>query len=216
MRSALLYLIGLGGLALILGVGWWTYQSTRDGAVLVRTGDTVASIAQEAGVSEEELAAANDAEPGQLEIEPGDTLQVPPASPTPARVWATHLAGLVAEVFGVLLSFWLAIVAGLLPKRYRRQVLAISVVLGVASYATTWAVVRVDPVLTPQFLFAAIKDGFAWASAFPLFAAAFGFREAVGPAGDPGGGGDADGAGGGGAAGEGGESETAAGGGAAA
>lgn len=177
MRSALLYMLGLGGLALIFGVGWLTYQSTRNTAVLVKPGDTVTSIAEDAGLSKDELLDANEGLSEVGELEPGDVLQIPPVSPTPGVVWATHLAGLAAEVTGVLLSFWLAIVAGLLPKRYRRQVLGISVALGVASYATTWAVVRVDPMLTPQFLFAAVKDGFAWASAFPLFAAAFGFRE---------------------------------------
>jgi hypothetical protein len=96
-------------------------------------------------------------------------------------VWLVHVVGLLSETFGVFLSFYLARAAGMVPQRLRGQILTLSLVLGIASYATTNAAAIVTPTLTPPFVFSAIKDGFVWAAAFPMFASAFGMADEGAP-----------------------------------
>lgn len=179
MRSALLYLLAAVFLAGIVSLAWWTHEAEAPRARVVRQGDTVVGLAEQYGVEPAALAEANDATTATLELEPGTTIAVPLAEPTGLGVWYAHGVGLGAEILGVLLSFWLALIAGMAPAGFRRQILGISVVLGIASYASTWAVTDAAPMITPRFVFAALKDGFAWSAAFPMFAAAFGFGRAA-------------------------------------
>ena len=72
-------------------------------------------------------------------------------------------------------------IMGLVPKSIRGQILGISLVLGIASYSAAMATRVVNPPLTPQFVFGAVKDGFVWAAAFPMFARAFGMRDPTDP-----------------------------------
>jgi len=86
-----------------------------------------------------------------------------------------HAFGLISELVGVFLSMWLTRTAGLLPKRLQRQILGISVAIAIVSYAGgRYAVADALPSLSPQFVFQAIKDGFAWSTSLPLFAKALG------------------------------------------
>jgi hypothetical protein len=62
----------------------------------------------------------------------------------------------------------------MVPRRFKRQILGLSLVLGVVSYSTANAATVVGPVLTPQHVFSSVKDGFVWAAAFPMCARAFG------------------------------------------
>lgn len=178
MRSALLYVLAAVFLAAIVSLAWWTQQSEQPQSRVVRQGDTLIGLSEAYGVSPEELATINDTTIGELEIVPGTTIAVPVAPSSGLGVWYVHLAGMGAEILGVLLSFWLALIAGMAPSGFRKQILGISVVLGIASYASTWAVNDVAPVLVPRFVFGALKDGFAWSAAFPMFAAALGFGRA--------------------------------------
>ncbi len=180
MKQGLLYLLGAILLVLIVSVAWWSREMERDLAPRLYTvgeGETAETIATDLGVGAADLAAANNATVEEFKPRPGHVILVPAPELSALDVWKAHLTGLVAEVLGVLMSFWLALVAGLLPATYRRQILGIALVLGVASYAASHGIATGAPQLTPQFVFGAIKDGFAWSAAFPLFARAFGFGE---------------------------------------
>ncbi len=189
MRKAALYLAAGLCLMLIVSLAWWTRDfmpHVPADAVetvtryTVQTGDTAATIASAFEVAPIQLAEANAmADPAQLEIKPGQVLLVPQAEHSLTSTWGAHLGGLGAEVLGVLLSFWLAAMAGVLPKHIRRQILGISLALGIVSYAAAQAVAVKQATLTPQFVFAAIKDGFMWAAAFPMLAQVLGIREPV-------------------------------------
>lgn len=180
MRQGLLYVFAALALVLIVSVAWWTKSSLEQDArtYTVQAGDTELDIALDHSVSVTDLAVANNAEVGKIPVETGKVLAIPSPSPTPVTVWFTHLVGILGVMLGVFMSLWLALAAGLLPKPIRKQVLGISMVVGLVSYASTYAVVSQDVVLTPTFLFIAIKDGFAWAAAFPMLARALGIREA--------------------------------------
>jgi hypothetical protein len=183
----MLYVFAALALVLIVSVAWWTKSSLEKDAktYTVQAGDTELTIAEDHGVSVTELAAANEADVGKVPVETGKLLLIPSPSPTPITVWFTHLVGIMGVVLGVFMSLWLALAAGLLPKPIRKQVLGISMVVGLVSYASTFAVVSEDVVLTPTFLFIAIKDGFAWAAAFPMLARALGIRDEPQVAGAP-------------------------------
>ncbi len=189
MRKGILYLFAAAALALIISVAWWTREYVarhyESQVHTVQAGETAEGIANDYGVTLDELASANDAQPEAMSVTPGEPIVVPIPSPTPVNEWLTHLIGLGGTVLGVLMSLWLALVAGLLPKRIRGQVLGISLVLGVASYASTYAVVQGPVLLTPTFLFIAIRDGFAWAAAFPMLARALGIRDTPPPEPEP-------------------------------
>jgi LysM repeat protein len=186
MRQAALYLAAGLCLILIVSLAWWTrdylprvseeaVQTTT--TYTVQEGDTAAAIAEAFRVAPDALAEANDKDGPTLTVRPGEILVVPEPESGIAQVWSVHLAGLAAEFFGVLLSFWLAAMAAVLPKTIRRQILGISLVLGLVSYASAQAVAVKDPVLTPQFVFASLKDGFLWSAAFPMLARLLGIRE---------------------------------------
>ena len=181
MRQGILYVFAALALVLIVSVAWWTKSSIEKNTqtYTVQAGDTAASIAEDHAISETALATANDAEVGKVPVVTGQVLLIPSPSPTPITVWFTHLVGILGTMLGVFMSLWLALVAGLLPKPIRKQVLGISLVLGLVSYASTYAVIGTAVVLTPTYLFITIKDGFAWAAAFPMLARAIGIREAA-------------------------------------
>jgi LysM repeat protein len=183
MTRGLIYLLAAIFLSLIISIAVWTIRATESqgpGVYTVKQGESAESIAESLGVTTAQLAEANDASATGFDPQPGEVIKVPAPAADQPSVWVVHAIGVCAEMVGVLLSFWLALVAGLLPKGLRTQVLGISVALGIASYAAAQGVAPGDPLLTPQFVFAAIKDGFAWSAAFPMFAAAFGLARAVG------------------------------------
>lgn len=181
MRKGLLYLFAAAALVLIVSVAWWTrayVERHYDASVhTVQPGETAESIATAAGVPLEALAGANAMAPDEMALAPGDKIVVPAPATNTVDQWITHLIGLAGTALGVFMSLWLAMVAGLLPPPIRRQVLGISLVLGVASYTATYAVIQEPVRLTPTFLFIAIRDGFAWAAAFPMLARALGIRD---------------------------------------
>ena len=183
MRQATLYVFAAAALVLIVSVAWWTRESVRTTVAVdtvqytVQPGDTVEKIAKDHGVTLAALLTANNLPPGDVTLTPDQPIVVPPKPADVKTVWLTHLLGMSGEVLGVLMSLWLALVAGMLPKHIRRQVLGIAVVVGIVSYASTHVVVGEPVLLSPTFLFIAIKDGFAWAAAFPMLARAIGIRD---------------------------------------
>lgn len=187
MRQAALYAAAALCLILIVSLAWWTRDflpAVPAEAVetvtryTVQEGDNATAIAQAFRVAPQALAEANEqADPLKLTVQPGQVLLVPQAEPSLGTVWKVHLGGLGAEILGVLLSFALAAMAGALPSHIRRQILGISLVLGIVSYAAAQAVATKEAALTPQFVFGALKDGFMWAAAFPMLAQVLGIRE---------------------------------------
>ncbi len=187
MKQAALYAAAALCLILIVSLAWWNRDfmpAVPAEAVetvtryTVQDGDDLAGIATSFRVAPQALAEANDqADPVKLRVQPGQVLLVPEPEPTLGAVWKVHLGGLGAEILGVLLSFALAAMAGALPRQIRRQILGISLVLGIVSYAAAQAVATKEALLTPQFVFAAIKDGFMWAAAFPMLAQVLGIRD---------------------------------------
>ena len=181
MRAGVMYLLAGIFLVLIVSIAWWTREFPASPQVqthVVQPGETAAAIATAFGISPAALAEANRAPEAEgFAPEPGDVVLIPVPNAGRMATIGVHAAGLGAEVLGVFMSFWLAVVSGILPKGLRRQVLGIAIVLGVVSYSATHALDVAVPELSPQFIFAAIKDGFAWSAAFPMFARAFGVRE---------------------------------------
>lgn len=187
MKQAALYAAAALCLILIVSLAWWTRDflpAVPAEAVetvtryTVQEGDNAAAIAQAFRVEPQALAEANEqADPLKLTVQPGQVLLVPLPQPSLGTVWKVHLGGLGAEILGVLLSFALAAMAGALPRHIRRQILGISLVLGIVSYASAQAVATKEATLTPQFMFGALKDGFMWAAAFPMLAQVLGIRE---------------------------------------
>lgn len=177
MKGALLYILAGLMLVLIVSVAWWERLAEQPSEHIVRQGETLTSISTDLGVEPGAIADANGVEVNEIIIRPGVTILVPKVPTTGTGVWLAHGAGIIAEITGVLLSFWLGLVAGIVPRGYRQQILGISAALGVASYAANYAGTDQAISITPGFLFTSIKDGFMWAAAFPLFAAAFGMRQ---------------------------------------
>lgn len=185
MRAAALYLAAAVLLVVIVSVAWWTrgFLPAPPAPDAVRTtytaqaGDTIESVAGSMSIDPAALADANDKTSTTAALQAGEELEVPPATPSLVDTWKVHGVGLAAQILGVLLSFWLSILTGVLPKTpLRRQILGISLVLGIASYASAQAVAG-DAQLTPQFVFGAVKDGFLWSAAFPMFARVLGVKD---------------------------------------
>lgn len=186
MRSATLYVAAALCLVLIVSLAWWTRDfiplppepDALTTQYTLQEGDSPESVAEAFRVSEAALAEANAAASiDQLPGTAGSTIVIPGGRDL-ARTWSVHAAGLLFELIGVLLSFWLAAMIGLLPRRVRAQVFGISLVLAIVSYAASQSVATSNPLLTPQFLFGALKDGFLWSAAFPMLAKLLGIREA--------------------------------------
>ncbi|MEO8085133.1 MAG: LysM domain-containing protein [Ardenticatenales bacterium] len=196
MKALALYLLAVLFLVLIAFTGWtgWRGVPVAGGHILHETavqtmtvgegGDTVPGVAEKLGVSADELAKANDLAT-TASLPAGTELTVPASSRGWQSLLGTHSAGLGAEFLGVFMSFWLALAIGIIPKGYRVQIFSISFVLALASYAAAQAGAAGNPDLSPQFLFGAIKDGFAWSTAFPMFAWALGIRERKDGSGGP-------------------------------
>jgi len=193
MKALALYVLAAGFLIVIGVIGWsgWRgaplgggltlHASSLQTVTIGEGGDTVPGVADKLGVSADALAKANDLA-ATATLDAGAELTVPPDASDWREVWSTHLAGIGAAFVGVFMSFWLSLAVGIVAKGYRAQIFSISFVLALASYAATQASAAGQPVLTPQFLFASIKDGFAWSSAFPMFAWALGIRDRKGGA----------------------------------
>ena len=166
-------------LVLIAAVSVTTYltwpESEPSRSYMAQAGDTWENVALRYGISVNDLLRANRLSQTTRPIREGENLLVPPAGPPPAEVWQAHGFGLLAEAVGVAISLWLTKSAGLLPKRLTRGVLGLSLAIALISYATAQAVAP-EPLtyVSPQFIFARIKDGFTWSTSMPLIARAFG------------------------------------------
>lgn len=194
MKALALYVLATGFLIVIGLIGWSGWRGAPLGGGLTmhasalhtvtvgEGGDTIPGVAGKLGISAESLAKANDLA-ATATLDAGTELTVPPEATDWREAFSTHAAGLGAAFIGVFMSFWLSLAVGIVAKGYRAQIFSISFVLALASYAATQASAAGQPVLTPQFLFASIKDGFAWSSAFPMFAWALGIRDRKGGAG---------------------------------
>ena len=187
MRAVTLYLAAAACLILIVSMAWWTREfiPTPDPDTVkttmsytVQTGDSVESIAEDFHVDAEVLAEANIGRlsPGS-EVEPGQTVVIPEPDSGLIDIWGVHGLGLLAELIGVLLSFWLSAMIGILPKRVRGQIFGIAAVLAIVSYAASQSISSANPLLTPQFIFGALKDGFMWSAAFPMLARLIGIKD---------------------------------------
>ena len=166
-------------LVIIAAVSVTTYltwpESEPSRSYLAQAGDTWENVALRYGISVKDLLRANRLTQATRPIREGENLVVPPTGPTPAEVWQAHGFGMLAEAVGVAISLWLTKSAGLLPKRLRKGVLGLSLAIALISYATAQAATP-EPLtyLSPQFIFACVKDGFTWSTSMPIIARAFG------------------------------------------
>lgn len=189
MRAATLYIAAAICLVLIVSMAWWTREfiplppdpSAVETTVRyeVQAGDSAEAIAEGFKIDLGELTAANPSSmAGDAPLQPGETLVIPMPDAGLLSTWGVHGLGLLAELVGVLLSFWLAAMTGILPKTVRRQVFGIAAVLAIVSYAASQSVAAENPLVTPQFVFGALKDGFMWSAAFPMLARLLGIKDA--------------------------------------
>lgn len=172
-------LVGLAGVmvGVILLGGWLTAASIDQVSEPQPVPDGIDELTKAAGFSPQDFSFGEDDQMSIAVLGEDRMLIALAPQPTTSSEWVVHLAGLAAETFGVFLSFYLARAAGMIPRRLRGQILGLSLVLGVASYATANAAALVTPPLSPQVVLGSIKDGFVWAAAFPMFANAFGMAE---------------------------------------
>jgi len=176
MDRKLVVLAGVMLGVIVLG-GWLTTSSIEQVAEPLPVPDTIDVLTQAAGISPQDFSFGDEDQMSIAVLDEDRMLIALAPQATTRSEWLVHLAGLAAETFGVFLSFYLARAAGMIPRRLRGQILGLSLVLGVASYATANAAALVTPPLSPQVLLGSIKDGFVWAAAFPMFANAFGMAD---------------------------------------
>jgi hypothetical protein len=172
--SRRLLALAAGLMAVVLLVGWATAVQRDRYLSGIRAQETLAHVVAAYELSADDLMRADGLGVTLTAVPEGKLLIDPAPAASLSSVWGVHAVGMLAEVAGVLMSFWLARAAGMVPQRLKGQILGLSLILGVVSYSTAHATSVVGPVLTPQHLFASLKDGFVWAAAFPMFGRAFG------------------------------------------
>ena len=138
-------------------------------------GDTWENLALRYSVSVRGLMRANRLATASRPLREGESVVIPPPRPAAAEVWRANGIGILAEVVGVAIALWLASSAGLLPKRTRRGVVSLSLILAIASYGAG-RLVATEPLsfLSPLLVFATVKDGFTWSASLALIARAAG------------------------------------------
>lgn len=166
-------LVIVGAVSVATYLSWPESDPSRN--YVAQAGDTWENVALRYSVSVRTLLRANRLAQASRPIRQGESLVIPPPGPTPGEVWQAHGFGILAEAVGVAISLWLTKAAGLLPKRLRKGVVSLSLAIALVSYATAQAVAT-EPLtyVSPQFVFASIKDGFTWSTSMPLIARAFG------------------------------------------
>ena len=171
--SAFVALVIIGGMASATYLSWPPLEPLR--SYVAQEGDTWENIALRFSVSVKELVRVNQPSGATSPIREGQSLVIPPPSPPSSEVWQAHGFGILAEALGVIISLWLAKAAGLLPRRLRKSIAGLSLAIALISYASTQAAAP-EPLsyVSPQFIFASIKDGFTWSASMPMIARAFG------------------------------------------
>jgi hypothetical protein len=179
MRRALLYVLAAVLLVVIAAVTWYTRETTGPLTYTVHAGDTLETIAATHGITIAALINANSDIPPEQLTSVGAILVLPRVQPSISDAWLVHGAGVVTEIVGVLVGFWLAIAGGVLARRARAQVMSIAVVLAVASYIAAQLNAGDTPSLTARFLFDAFKDGFFWVALFAMLTQLLRMRDAA-------------------------------------
>ena len=138
-------------------------------------GDTWENLALRYSVSVRALLRANRLATLSRPLREGESVVIPPPHPAAAELWRANGIGILAEVVGAAIGLWLASSVGLLPKRARRGVVSLSLILAVASYGAG-RLVATEPLtlLSPEFIFSTVKDGFTWSASLALIARAAG------------------------------------------
>lgn len=170
---------GLVALLIVAAVSAATYftwsESEPPTSYTVQAGDTWENLALRYSLSTRSLLRANRRSAGSPPLREGETVVVPPAPPMPVELWQAQGLGIMGEAIGVSIGFWLARKAGLMPKRLRRGVLGLSLTIAAVSYSARLVVAsEVLSHVSPQAVFAAVKDGFVWSTSMALAAKAFG------------------------------------------
>jgi LysM repeat protein len=165
-------------LVIDIGQATWLLTPPLTRKYVVQPGQTLADVANRHHVSEGAILQANGLRPG-APVEAGQILAIPLPALAPLRERSVQWVGLAGTVLGVLISFWLTSVTALLPKDSRPRIFCISLGLALISYVTVQvSSSEVPAIITPLFVFNAIKDGFAWSTSVPLLAKALGFGTA--------------------------------------
>lgn len=176
-RGAGIYIL-IGVLLVFLvvdtGLATWLLTPPRTRQYVVQPGENLGDIASHYRVHEQTLRQENGLRPGDL-VQPGQLLLVPVPALSVFLHWQLQLAGLASTLVGVLLGVWLCWVSGLLTRGFAPRVLAVTAAVALISYATMQASsASLSPTITPVFVLACVRDGFAWTAMVMLFARALG------------------------------------------
>jgi LysM repeat protein len=180
-RKARRFFVGyaLLALAVIAAVSVATYFAWAEPEpsryYTAQPGDTWENLALRYSVSVRGLLRANGLAALSRPLREGESVVIPPPRPAPAEVWQANGLGILAELAGAAVGLWLAARVGLLPKRVRRGMVTLSLALAAVSYGAG-RVVAIEPLalLSSEFIFAAVKDGFTWSASLALIARAAG------------------------------------------
>jgi LysM repeat protein len=167
-------------LVIDIGQATWLLTPPLTRKYVVQPGETLADVAGRYHVAGAAILQASGLHSG-IAVEPGLVLSIPLPALASLRQWNVQWVGLLGTLVGAALSFWLALVTGLLPRSARFRIFAISLALALIGYAALQvSSSEVPAIITPLFVFDAIKDGFAWSISVPLLAKALGFAPATG------------------------------------
>ena len=180
--SGIYLLIALLLLFLIIDIGLatWVLAPPLTRQYIVQPDETVADIANKYHLHEQVIVQSNDLRPGNL-VQPGQVLSIRVTPLTPFLDWQLQLVGLAGTLVGVLISFWVCHLSGLLPRGLGGRVISLSLAVAVVNYVIIQASSSAMPAaITPLFVLNSVKDGFAWSTGLLLLAKALGIGSAQG------------------------------------
>jgi len=174
------FLIGLLLIFLIIDAGLATRLLTPSltRSYVVQPGETLADIADKFKVHEQVIVQKNRLRPGSP-VQSGQVLWIPMSPLGPLLQWELQLVGIAGTLVGVLVSFWLSNLSGLLPKDANVAIMGSSLAVAIIHYAVIQVSGSEMPaVITPLFALNSVKDGFAWSTVLLLLSRALGFGRA--------------------------------------
>lgn len=176
MRGNVYLVAGLALLILVLYIAQATWLATPPVTrkYIVQPGETLGGISERYGVHPQGILQASGLRPG-VPVEVGQILTIPLLALAPLRQWNVQWAGVLGTLLGVLAGLGLAHFSGLLRRGTRGLIIVVAVILAFVNYASTQVTsAQLQAAATPEFVFNAATDGFAWSTLLPLLFAAIG------------------------------------------
>ena len=174
----LYWIVGLlvAFLAVDVALATWLLTPPLSRQYLVQPGETLADVARLTRTHEQIILEANSLRPGTV-LQPGQMLSIPTPPLGPLLNLPVQFAGLAGTLLGVLMSFWLCRLAGLMPADYAGRILGVTLFVSAVSYLAGQAAARqMITNVTPMFVLDSARAAFAWSVSVPLMASALGFR----------------------------------------